>query len=73
MKRYIKVTAALSCLIACLAFTVAAFAQELPEELTESDKWIFGVFPVWLFLLVMAAVVMVTIIIIIEIFKRKHK
>ncbi|MBQ8614861.1 MAG: hypothetical protein IJ416_11650 [Ruminiclostridium sp.] len=73
MKRYIKVTAVLSCLIACLIFSVAAFAQEIPEELTESDKWIFGVFPVWLFLLILALVVMVAIIIIIEIFKRKHK
>ncbi len=64
-----KILALAAALFASLIFNVTAFA----EEFTEADKMIFGVFPVWLFILIAAGVVMLTIIIIIETVKRKHK
>lgn len=69
MKKFLALTAAASCLLACAIFSVAAFA----EEFTEADRRIFGIFPIWLFLLIIAGVVMVSIIVIVEIFKRKQK
>ena len=69
MKKYRSLIAVIICLFACTVFSVAVFA----EELTEADRRIFGVFPIWLFILIMAAIVMVSIIVIIEIFKRKQK
>lgn len=64
-----KIWSLAAALFACVIFSVVAFA----EEFTEADKRIFGIFPIWLFILIMAAVVMLAIIIIIEIFKRKQK
>ncbi len=68
-KKIFALAAAATCLIACIVFSVVAFA----EEFTEADKQIFGIFPIWLFLLMLAGITMVTIIIIVEIFKRKQK
>lgn len=59
------------CFISCFLFNINAFAAA--EEFTEEDRMIFGIFPIWAFLLIIAGVVMVTIIIIVEIFKRKNK
>lgn len=64
-----KILALAAALFAGLIFSVVAFA----EEFTEADKRIFGIFPVWLFILIVAGVVMLTIVIIIETVKRKHK
>lgn len=68
-KKFFALAAVITCLISCVIFSVAAFA----EEFTEADKQIFGIFPIWLFLLLLAGITMVTIIIIVEIFKRKQK
>lgn len=69
MKKILPIASAVVCLIACTVFSVAAFA----EEFTEADKRIFGVFPIWLFILILAGAVMLAIIIIVEIAKRNQK
>ena len=69
MKKYLPICTAALCLAASAIFSVVAFA----EEFTEADRRIFGVFPIWLFILVLAGITMVAIIIIIEIVKRKQK
>lgn len=69
MKKLLPVVSAVICLLACAVFSVAVFA----EEFTEADKRIFGVFPIWLFILIMAGAIMLAIIIIVEIAKRNQK
>lgn len=64
-----KILSLVMAFFACFMFSIVAYA----EEFTEADKRIFGIFPIWLFILLMAAAVMLAIIIILEIFKRKHK
>lgn len=68
-KKYLPVSVAAVCLAASMIFSVVAFA----EEFTEADKRIFGIFPIWLFILILAGITMVTIIIIVEIVKRNQK
>ncbi len=72
MKKIRYIIACIYCAMACFFMNITAFAEGA-EEFTEADRMIFGVFPIWLFMLIVAAVVMLTIIIIIEIFKRKNK
>ncbi len=69
MKNLRRTAAAVSCLAAGLLLHFPAFA----EEFTEEDRRIFGIFPVWAFLLLLAGILMCTIILIIEIVKRKKK
>lgn len=69
MKKILPVASAFICLAASVVFSIVAFA----EELTEADKRIFGIFPIWLFILVLAGAVMLAIIIIVEIAKRNQK
>lgn len=69
MKKILPVASAVICLAASVVFSIVAFA----EELTEADKRIFGVFPIWLFILILAGAVMLAIIIIVEIAKRNRK
>lgn len=69
MKKFLPLAAAASCLAASFMFGIVAFA----EEFTEADRRIFGIFPIWLFLLMIAGAVMLAIIIIIELVKRKQK
>lgn len=59
------------CFLSAFLFNLNAFAAT--EEFTEEDRMIFGIFPIWAFLLILAGIVMVAIIIIVEIFKRKNK
>lgn len=68
-KKYLPVVTAALCLLASTVFSIVAFA----EEFTEADRRIFGIFPIWLFLLILAGVVMVAIIIVVEIVKRNQK
>ncbi len=68
-RKIFTIAAVLTCLIACIVFSVVAFA----EEFTETDRQIFGIFPIWQFLLLLALIVMIVIIILVEIFKRKNK
>ncbi len=68
-KKYLPVITAFLCLISSVLFSIIAFA----EEFTEADKRIFGIFPIWSFILILAGIVMVAIIIIIEIVKRNQK
>ena len=72
MKKLRYLTACLYCALTCFFMNVTAFAQA-SEELTEADRHIFGIFPIWLFMLICAGAVMAAIIIIVEIFKRKNK
>lgn len=68
-RKYLPVCAAAICLIASMVFSVVAFA----EEFTEADRRIFGIFPIWMFILILAGITMVAIIIIVEIVKRNQK
>ena len=52
-----------------MVFSIVAFA----EEFTEADRRIFGIFPIWMFILILAGITMVAIIIIVEIVKRNQK
>ena len=72
MKKIRYITACIYCAMACFFMNITAFAEGA-EEYTEADRRIFGIFPIWAFLLVVALVVMLAIIIIVEIFKRKTK
>ena len=72
MNKLRYLTACLYCALMCVFMNITAFAEGA-EEFTEADRRIFGIFPIWLFLLILAGAVMVTIIIIVEIFKRKNK
>lgn len=69
-KKIITLIGVISCLIACIVFGIVAAAE---QQFTEADRQIFGIFPIWLFLLIMAGIVMLLIIILVEIFKRKQK
>lgn len=69
MKKSKLLPVSLITLLSAILFNITAFA----EEFTEADKRILGIFPIWLFILILAAAVMLTIIIIIETAKRKHK
>ena len=72
MKKLRYFAACLYCMAACFFLNITAFAEnEIVYD--EADRRIFGIFPVWLFLLILAGVAMITIIIIVEIFKRKNK
>ncbi len=72
MKKIRYFLACIYCAAACFFLNITAFA-EAEEVYTEADRRIFGIFPIWLFLLLIAAVIMVAIIIIVEVFKRKNK
>lgn len=72
MKKIRYVLACIYCITACFFLNITAFAEGT-QEFTEADRRIFGIFPIWAFLLIIAVVVMLAIIIIIEIFKRKTK
>lgn len=48
-------------------------AMEAVAEFAEEDKLVFGILPIWLFLLIIAGVIALAIIIIIEAAKRSHK
>lgn len=72
MKKIRYIVACIYCTMTCFFLNITAFAESA-EEFTQEDRYIFGIFPIWAFILIMAAVVMVAIIIIIEIFKRKNK
>lgn len=72
MKKFRYLLACLYCAAACLFMNITAFAES-GVDYDEADRRIFGIFPVWLFLLILAGAVMITIIIIVEIFKRKNK
>lgn len=72
MKKIRYVFACICCAAVCFFMNITAFAENA-EEFTEADRRIFGIFPIWAFMLIIAAVVMLAIIIIIEIFKRKNK
>ncbi len=69
MKYLRRLAAAVFFLCAGFLLDFSAFA----EEFTEEDRRIFGFFPLWGFLLLLAGIVMAVIIIIVEIFKRKMK
>ncbi len=69
-KKLYGIVTVITCFIACGMLAIPAFAD---EEFTEADRQLFGIFPVWLFILILAAVVMAAIIILVEIFKRKNK
>ncbi|MBR4112109.1 MAG: hypothetical protein IKK53_03650 [Ruminiclostridium sp.] len=64
--------ACIYCAAACFFLNITAFAEGA-EKYTEADRRIFGIFPVWAFILLIAAVIMVAIIIIVEVFKKKTK
>ena len=72
MKKIRYVIACVYCAAACFFLNITAFAEGA-EKYTEADRRIFGIFPVWAFILLIAAVIMVAIIIIVEIFKKKTK
>ncbi len=72
MKKIRHILACIYCAAACFFLNITAFAEGA-EKYTEADRRIFGIFPVWAFLLLIAAVIMVAIIIIVEIFKKKTK
>ena len=72
MKKIRYVIACVYCAVACFFMNITAFAEST-QEFTEADRRIFGIFPIWLFMLIVAGVVMLAIIVIIEIFKRKNK
>ena len=72
MKKFRHIFACIYCAAACFFLNITAFAESA-EEFTEADRRIFGVFPIWAFMLLIAAVIMVAIIIIIELFKKKTK
>ncbi len=72
MKKIRYLLACAYCAATCFFLNITAFAEGA-EEFTEADRRIFGIFPIWAFLLIIAAVVMAAIIIIVEIFKRKNK
>lgn len=72
MKKIRYFLACIYCAVACFFLNITAFAEGA-EEFTEADRRIFGIFPIWLFLLIIAAAIMLAIIIIVEIFKRKNK
>ncbi len=72
MKRIRYILACIYCAMACFLLNITAFAEGT-EEFTEADRRIFGIFPIWAFMLIIAAAVMLAIIIIVEIFKRKNK
>lgn len=72
MKNIRHIIACIYCAAACFLLNITAFAESA-EEFTEADRRIFGIFPVWAFILLIAAVIMVAIIIIVEIFKKKTK
>ncbi len=72
MKKIRYILACVYCAMACLFMNITAFAEGA-EQYTEADRRIFGIFPIWLFILIVAGVVMLAIIVIIEIFKRKNK
>ncbi len=69
MKLFKKNSGALCALFSLFLFNITAFA----EEFTEEDRLAFGIMPIWLLLMILAAVTALAIIIIIEIVKRKHK
>lgn len=71
MRKLKNLVFAAICFMSCFFFNIPAFAEV--EGFTEEDRLLFGVFPIWLFILIIAGVVMLTIIIIVEIFKRKNK
>ncbi len=72
MKKIRYVIACIYCATACFLMNITAFAEGA-EQYTEADRRIFGIFPIWLFMLIIAGVVMLAIIVIIEIFKKKNK
>lgn len=81
MKLIKKFGGGLSAVFSLFLLNLAAFAEEefveaIEEEIvnfTEEDRLAFGIMPIWLFLLILAGVTALTIIVIIEIVKRKHK
>ncbi|MBQ8904033.1 MAG: hypothetical protein IJY73_07090 [Oscillospiraceae bacterium] len=72
MKKIRNVIACIYCAMACFFMNITAFAEEA-EQYTEADRLIFGIFPIWLFMLIIAGAVMLAIIVIIEVFKKKNK
>jgi len=71
MKKIKGLIFAALCFISSFLFSINVFAAA--EEFTDEDRMIFGIFPIWAFLLILAGIVMVAIIIIVEVFKRKNK
>lgn len=69
MNFFKKLSGAFGALFSAFLFSFAASA----ENFTEEDKLAFGIMPIWLFLLVLAGITALTIIIIIEVVKRRHK
>ena len=72
MKKLKSLVSMALCFITCFVLEITAFAESA-KEYTEADRLIFGILPIWAFLLILAAIVMLAIIIIVEIFKRKTK
>ena len=72
MKKIRRLLSIVYCTFICFFMNITAFAEGT-QEFTEADRRIFGIFPIWLFMLIIAGVIMLAIIVIIEIFKRKNK
>lgn len=64
-----RIFGAFGAFFSAFLFSFAASA----ENFTEEDKMAFGIMPIWLFLLILAGITALTIIIIIEVVKRRHK
>lgn len=46
--------------------------QSTEEAFTEQDKMLFGIFPIWLFIALLAGVCMLTVIVLVIIGKLRH-
>lgn len=73
MKRLRTAAAGASAFVSGLLLTISAAADGAVKEFADKDRLIFGIFPLWALLLLLAGVVMAAIIIIVEIVKRKMK
>ncbi|MCM1334934.1 MAG: hypothetical protein NC084_09975 [Bacteroides sp.] len=72
MKRLRRAAAGAFALLTALLADLSASAKSI-EDFPIEDRMIFGVFPLWVFLLLLAGIVAAAIIIIVEIVKRKMK
>lgn len=72
MKRLRAAAAVIGSLVTGLLLTISASARSI-EDYPIEERLIFGIFPLWVLLLLLAGVVMAAIIIIVEIVKRKMK
>lgn len=73
MKRLRTAAAGAGAFTSGLLLTISAAAEGAVGEFTEEERLIFGIFPLWVLLLILAGAVMAAIVIIVEIVKRKMK